>query len=389
MRTAFMRTLCAGVSLLSISVSVSAEDREGVYLGVEGGLTLSPSETVELPGRTPLFQDEKDAGGNLAAIIGYDKNRWRFEATTRWREVGFDTATVRTGTFPGAVPGDNLPLTGNLATLDLGLQAMYNVFSIDDVRVYLGGGLAAQYAEANEALVGGVQALDGGDWALAVHGTAQMVKPISDRVEFGLGYRVSVGDDMVLRSLGSAVDYNPVAHDFFAKLTWHFDRKTSRRKSEAEARPASAPAARPAPTARPDPAPQPIVRETTPAPTPAPQPEPPAPLPGPFQVFFDHNSSELTSRALRIINAAARAYLDGESVRILATGHTDTSGGTGYNQRLSERRAAAVRAALEAAGVSTGHISTSAVGETDPLVETEDGVREPQNRRVEIELSRN
>ena len=68
----------------------------------------------------------------------------------------------------------------------------------------------------------------------------------------------------------------------------------------------------------------------------------------------------------------------------MLAGHADRSGSASYNVGLSQRRADAVRAYLAGRGVPDGSISTSAFGEERPLVQTEDGVREPQNRRVEI-----
>lgn len=64
--------------------------------------------------------------------------------------------------------------------------------------------------------------------------------------------------------------------------------------------------------------------------------------------------------------------------------HADKSGGAKYNKGLSERRAVTVRGYLESKGVEGSAISASGVGETNPRVPTADGVREPQNRRVEI-----
>ncbi len=67
-------------------------------------------------------------------------------------------------------------------------------------------------------------------------------------------------------------------------------------------------------------------------------------------------------------------------------GYTDTSGTPDYNQGLSERRAKAVAAQLETDGVPASEIEIHAYGETHLLVATGPGVREPQNRRVEIVL---
>jgi len=71
---------------------------------------------------------------------------------------------------------------------------------------------------------------------------------------------------------------------------------------------------------------------------------------------------------------------------VTATGHTDKSGPDDYNMALSLRRANAVKDALVRDGVPAGVISVVGRGESQPLVPTADGVREPQNRRVEIVL---
>lgn len=109
-----------------------------------------------------------------------------------------------------------------------------------------------------------------------------------------------------------------------------------------------------------------------------------APVIGPFLVFFNFDSAELTAEARTIVDEAAAAWRKYGAVRISVVGHTDRSGPDSYNQRLSERRAEAVKAALTAAGVPADRVFSSAKGESEPLVATGDGVREPQNRRVEI-----
>ena len=62
-------------------------------------------------------------------------------------------------------------------------------------------------------------------------------------------------------------------------------------------------------------------------------------------------------------------------------GHTDTVGSARYNQKLSECRANAAATNLEGKGVPDGAIHTSGKGKTDLLIQTGDGVKEPQNRR--------
>jgi OmpA-OmpF porin, OOP family len=117
------------------------------------------------------------------------------------------------------------------------------------------------------------------------------------------------------------------------------------------------------------------------------RPVPPvAPREQSFLVFFDFDRADVTTEGDVVIRRAVENFRRGGSSRITATGHTDTVGTEAYNQRLSERRAEAVKAVLVRAGVPANQITTVARGESQPLVPTADGVREPQNRRVEIVL---
>jgi outer membrane protein OmpA-like peptidoglycan-associated protein len=118
-------------------------------------------------------------------------------------------------------------------------------------------------------------------------------------------------------------------------------------------------------------------------------PPPAAPAPAPartYLVFFDWDKSSLTPRATEIIAEAASDSHTSQVTTIDVSGYTDTSGTPVYNQGLSERRAQAVAAQLVTDGVPMSEIVTHAYGETHLLVPTGPGVREPQNRRVEIVL---
>jgi outer membrane protein OmpA-like peptidoglycan-associated protein len=103
-----------------------------------------------------------------------------------------------------------------------------------------------------------------------------------------------------------------------------------------------------------------------------------------FMVFFDWDRSDLSARALDTIKQAANAYKTKGGASVMSTGHTDTSGPDAYNMALSLRRANAVKNALVREGVQASDISVVGRGEAQPLVPTADGVREAQNRRVEI-----
>ena len=85
-----------------------------------------------------------------------------------------------------------------------------------------------------------------------------------------------------------------------------------------------------------------------------------------------------------VANISERSDCAPSSVSVI--GHTDTSGGTAYNQRLSARRSAVVANALSSRGIPTSIISEVGRGETALARETRDGVREPLNRRSEVTI---
>jgi len=110
----------------------------------------------------------------------------------------------------------------------------------------------------------------------------------------------------------------------------------------------------------------------------------PAPAPKSYLVFFDFNKSDLTPQAREIVDTAAKNASANKVTQLTVTGHTDTVGSDAYNMRLSRRRAESVAAQLEKDGIASSEIAIVAKGKRDLLVPTADGVREPQNRRVQI-----
>jgi len=113
---------------------------------------------------------------------------------------------------------------------------------------------------------------------------------------------------------------------------------------------------------------------------------PPAACPpiGPFIVFFDWNRDEITPHAAGILDNAAEQYRQTGGSQVVLAGHADRSGSDQYNVSISQRRSENVRQYLVGRGIPEGTMRTEAFGESRPAVETADGVREPQNRRVEI-----
>jgi outer membrane protein OmpA-like peptidoglycan-associated protein len=110
-------------------------------------------------------------------------------------------------------------------------------------------------------------------------------------------------------------------------------------------------------------------------------------IPHSYLVFFDFNKSDLTPQATTIVDQAAANASPAKVTQLTVTGHTDTVGSDAYNLRLSRRRAESVAAQLEKDGIASSEIEIVAKGKRDLLVPTADGVKEPQNRRVQIVYS--
>lgn len=108
-----------------------------------------------------------------------------------------------------------------------------------------------------------------------------------------------------------------------------------------------------------------------------------------FTVYFDFDSSAITPETLSTLIDAADASDDMGASTMTISGYADRSGSEAYNMALSQRRADAVAAELGSLLGSTAPTMTlEAFGEGNNKVVTPDGVKEPKNRRVKIEIRR-
>jgi outer membrane protein OmpA-like peptidoglycan-associated protein len=106
--------------------------------------------------------------------------------------------------------------------------------------------------------------------------------------------------------------------------------------------------------------------------------------PSPLMIFFDWGKPDIRSDDQAVLDQAAEAFREKPATHLRLAGHTDRSGSAAANRAAGLRRAQAVRAELEKRGIPRNAISIASFGEEQPLVPTEDGVREVQNRRVVI-----
>jgi OOP family OmpA-OmpF porin len=101
-------------------------------------------------------------------------------------------------------------------------------------------------------------------------------------------------------------------------------------------------------------------------------------------IRFDFDSAELRPESTTILGQLF-AGLSGEAAsRIIIEGHTSSEGTAGYNQQLSERRAAAVRQDLVSRGLAAERVEAVGIGEVRPIASNRDENGRSLNRRVEI-----
>lgn len=106
-------------------------------------------------------------------------------------------------------------------------------------------------------------------------------------------------------------------------------------------------------------------------------------------ILFGVNSADLTPTAKANIEKLSKILNKYPDTNILVEGHTDSTGSTEYNQKLSERRASAVSYHAMSIGVTGTRFQTIGYGETQPLVSNSTAAGREQNRRVEIAIFAN
>lgn len=349
-----LRFPAALAAALALSVSALA-DQPAPYVGLGGGGNFLSDSDID--GTGIATEADYDPSYAIAPSVGYRfGNGIRVELEGAYRDNDVDS-------IAGVAGG-----TGEVSAASLMMNLLYD-FDLGGVwKPYLGLGLGGARVDADSVRPIGGGVIDDDDNVLAYQGIAGIAYQVSEAVQLFADYRYFATEDPTWRTAtGVSVDGEYSAHTALVGFRVFF--------GVAKPAPKAAPAAAP-------PAP-PL------APRQAAAPPPPASAPPPdvartYLVFFDWDRADLTAEALGIVRTAADNAGIAQVVRIELTGHADRSGPDRYNLGLSKRRAEAVMAELMRLGIPREEIAVAWKGEREPLVPTPDGVREPQNRRVEI-----
>lgn len=103
-------------------------------------------------------------------------------------------------------------------------------------------------------------------------------------------------------------------------------------------------------------------------------------------VNFDFNRSGLTDLGKGRVRQIANLLKGNDNVRIVLEGHADYKGAVGYNEKLGQNRADAVKSELVALGVPSDRLSTVTFGKTKPVFTEEEDWARAVNRRVEVKV---
>ena len=361
-----MRKLAIGLVLASTALASPAlAGDDQWYVGVDGGAMIVEDLALDIGTLNNAASVDTKNGYDFGGVVGYDFGGFRLESEVSYRKANVSafssqTPQITSGATTALAPSGSYQIDGDASALSFMVNGLLDFGDDDGLQGFVGGGVARVDVPAT---VAAPAFLDGSDTGLAWQALAGVRTPLSDSCDVGLKYRFFNANKIgLVDRLGRAVDTRFRSHSVMASLVYNFG---------------GAPA--PVEVAAPPP-PPPYVAP------PAPPPPPPAPVcnTGPYIVFFDWDQSNLRPDAASVLDNAVAQYSNCGTAKVMLAGHADKSGSAKYNVGLSERRNTNVRSYLESKGVAGGAIATQAFGETAPLVQTADGEREPQNRRVEV-----
>ena len=353
----YKSALLVTVAAVSIAAASQGQARHnGWYVGIEAGANwvddngffsgkgLPEFSEVSLVA-VPFGADQLsfDTGWAALATVGYAfDNNWRIEG-----EIGYRSNDLQLDEFFGGKAPRILSTDGELTEYTAMINVIYDVPLTDKLNLNLGVGVGVDYADIDINGAGGDS-----DTNFAYQAIAGVTYEINKRLDLTLTYRY-----LHVESPDFTINRTPVQLDDVEKHTVTVGLRYDLYEDEAPLPPAP------------------------------PAPPPPA-APQQFIIYFGFDKCDITPEADRVLNEAAATAKSQGSAAVSIVGHTDTMGSVAYNQRLSECRSNAAKTNLVAKGIAAGSISTAGRGEGELLVKTGDSVKEPQNRRATIDLTK-
>jgi outer membrane protein OmpA-like peptidoglycan-associated protein len=336
------------------------------YVELDGGPMIVEDIDFNVAGTPEGVTADTHTGYDFGGVVGYDFGAVRLEAEGSYRSADMRQLFVAPIGIPAggaALSHGVLPANGDANVLSFMVNGLLDFGDDDGLQGFVGGGVGIGRTDINAtATATGPNFVNDSDSGFAWQLLAGIRAPINDHWDVGLKYRMFQQDNIdLVDSLGRDTQAHWRSHSLLGTISYNFGGPVA-----------------PPPVVAPPPAPVPL----------PPPPPPPAPVmqcnKGPYIVFFEWDKSDITPEAATILDNAVSAYANCGSAAVMLAGHTDRSGTEAYNMGLAARRNTSVRTYLTGHGIPDTRITSQAFGETMPRVPTADGVRELQNRRVEI-----
>jgi OmpA-OmpF porin, OOP family len=357
---------CALGALAMLSPGQAAARADGLYLRGEAGLSI-PLEMSASGPAGPNFTQSPGLGPIVGGAVGLRLTPIRIELGLDF--MRHDAGSLHfandggLGTAAGAGNLSNRTVGANGTVQNVPVMAnlYYDIDTGTPLEVYLGMGVGLSDLSLHEVSTAGARLFDGSALVFAYQPMIGVDYALNDRLSIGLQYRYFATSAASFHdAAGHEFSVDSASHNILATVTYSFAPPTQ--PPPASATPASA-AIAPAPAA-PQPAPQRARRE--------------------FLVFFDFDKANLTAAGRRVIDDAVLAYRRDKTNAIVIRGFTDAVGSASYNLELSRKRAMAVYRYMIEKKVAPDDVGVDWQGKEGLRVLTEQ--REPQNRRVEIEM---
>lgn len=393
----------AVVAITGAPIAASAAD--GAYLGLTGGANflddqnfsvIYPNNDGPVVRGTGVGKVRFDTGWAGGLVVGYAySNGLRPELELMYRSDDLKRVTISTFGLGGALQPNGIEATGEYGSQDAQTamaNLWFDLFKSSRIRPYIGGGIGALRVEFNDAGYDGQPFRNDSDVKFAYQGGAGIGFDLTPNWTLSLDYRYVEAR----RSKINLVDDQPETR---VKFRYQADTALLTLRYGFGAAPVAAdPVPEPAPPVDVVPVPPAAEPEPTPAPTPA------CDAPAAGQSFsldgckvgdkvvlrgvtFEFDKARLTPDARVLLDMVSDALLARTDIQVEVAGHTDSKGSDAYNQKLSERRALAVKEYLAGRGVEPSRMTAVGYGEVQPVADNGTDEGREYNRRTELKVT--
>ena len=323
---------------------------DGVYLRGEGGWHHQNDTTGDTTNGIIVTEKPKE-GYIFGGAVGYKFDQLRLELGLDFSNS--DAKSISLNNASSATANGGIQNTAGM------INALWDFRTGTPFVPYIGMGVGVSSVSLNNLSRNGALLSNDSDLVFAYQPMAGVNYHITDQLALGLQYRYFATVDPSFKVAGSStrLGLKNESHNVLLGLTYYLEP------------PAPPPPLQPAPVVYQAPPPPPVAV---------------TPVEQNFIVFFDFNRASLTAEGRRVVQRAASYFQQDGAAHMQLTGYTDAVGTQDYNLELSRRRALTVRNYLVELSVSPDEIGVAWQGKDGQRVATPNGVREPQNRRVEV-----